>query len=86
MTCFVCRAEAEELPGYGGDYRFMCGGCGEFRVSTTLHSIIGVRVFDVERARAELDRQRVERRDAEGLGAKIPVLASWHEDLLRNPE
>lgn len=85
MTCFVCRDEAEELPGFGGDHRFICGGCGEFRVTTTLHALVGDRVFEVGRTREELQRQRAERKGADGWGAELPVLNSEHQYLLIDP-
>lgn len=86
MTCFVCRGEAEQPPGYGGDYRYLCGGCGEYRVSTSLYDTIRTRVFDVGRTREELARQRLERSGSEGWGAQLPVLNSMHEYLLIDPE
>lgn len=86
MSCFVCRNEnAQELLGFIVDYRFNCPGCGEFRVTTSLHSIIRDRVFDVDRTREELSLQRAQRRGLSGWGAELPILNSDHQYLLRDP-
>lgn len=84
MTCFVCRLDAELLPGFGGDYRYLCGTCGEYRVSTSLYDTVGTRVFDVRRTLEDLARQRVERRGADGRGAELPVLNTTHDYLLND--
>lgn len=86
MTCFVCREEAQELPSFNGDYRFNCSGCGEFRVTTTLHSVIRNRVFDIERTREVLRLQKEQRRGLPGWGADLPILNSDHQYLLRDPD
>lgn len=85
MACLICNEAAEDLPGFGGDYRYLCTGCGHFRISTSLFDEMNGRVFDLDRSRAELDRQRENRRLMESLHDRVPLLTSHNRDLLIEP-
>lgn len=86
MDCLVCGAKDKAVTGFGLDYRFDCNACGEYRVSSSLHSTLRGRVFDVERTREELINQKNARKGAADWRDLVPVLTTDHDYLLRNPD
>jgi hypothetical protein len=62
MECFVCNADAEELPTLGDWTEIRCDdGCGHYRLSGTLSGELAVngRRLSVDRTRMWLEINRV---------------------------
>ncbi|MNE38538.1 hypothetical protein D3C77_410310 [compost metagenome] len=85
MDCLICGAEDKEVEGFGLDLRYDCEACGEYRVSSSLHGTLRGRAFDIDRARAEIARQKAARRGAADWRQEVPVLSTDHEYLLKAP-
>ena len=92
MACPICRnTDAIEDQSFGGGRRFHCVPCGVFfRISSTLDTLSEGKLYDVDRTRERLDRQRKlkNRQPAypNGLQDLEPLLSSEDNDLLIEPD
>lgn len=88
MACPICRnVDAVEDLSFGGGKRFHCLLCGGFfRISTTLNALSEGKLFDVDRTRERLDRQRELKKRQSTDPSKVqnlePLLGPEDKDLL----
>jgi hypothetical protein len=88
MACPICRnKDAVEDLSFGGGKRFHCVPCGGFfRISTILDALSEGKLFDVDRARDRLDRQRNSKKrqpnDPNSLQYLEPILSVEDHGLL----
>jgi hypothetical protein len=91
MACPICKnIDAVEDLSFGGGKRFHCVPCGGFfRISSTLDALSEGKLYDVDRARERLDRQRELKKrqptDPNRLQDLEPLLSSGDIDLLIVP-